>query len=618
MIVSYDPHRATMKLSYLLPIALTATASAIPLDMRVVSSLPLAGAEISAFDPASDRIFVTCSTGLQIVDISNPASPSRISIIDFTSFGLPATDVTSVAVHGGKVAVAIPDPVKSSKGRVAFLNAADGAFLGSVEVGALPDMLTFTPDGTKVLVANEGEIVSTVPDTAEGSVSIIDVSGGFTNPPVATAGFAAFDSQAQALKDAGVRIFQNGVPSTDFEPEYIAVSPDGTKAMVTLQEANAVATLDIATATFTSVVPLGEKDFSGLHADFGDRDGPGGTALTNLTTGNPVFGLYMPDAIASFSANGQTYYVIANEGDDRDDFFTETARVGSGSYVLDPGVFPNAAELKGNDRLGRLTVSNSPGLRGDTDGDGDIDRILAYGARSFSILNASGAIVYDSGDIIERATAVFGAPWFDDTRSDNKAAEPEGVTVGEVAGRLYAFVGLERSRGVMAFDITDPSNVSLSGFGTRPTDENPEGITFIAAGDSPNGTPMIAVTNEVSNTLTLYSLAPSPYASALASLPGNEGGLLSSRISIEIEGSRQTGRTQVTGNPGAFGLYTPTSIQDLRGTGNLLVRAQQGDVTLSLPLEKSTTLGAWEPAGEIKTSFPITEDKEFYRLILPD
>jgi DNA-binding beta-propeller fold protein YncE len=606
-----------MKSRYLLPAFLTAVATAAPLDIRVVSSLPLAGAEISAFDPASDRIFITCSTGLQIVDISSPATPALVTTVDFTTFGLPSTDITSVTVHGGKVAVAIPDPVKSAKGRVAFLNAADGVFLGSVEVGALPDMLTFTPDGSKVLVANEGEIVSTVPDTAEGSVSIIDVSAGFTAPPVTTAGFAAFDSQAQALRDAGVRIFQNGVPSTDFEPEYIAVAPDGATAMVTLQEANAVAILNIATATFTSVVPLGQKDFRNLYADFSDRDGPGNSAMTNLTTGNPVYGLYMPDSIASFAANGQTYYVIANEGDDRDDFLTETTRVGSGSYVLDPGVFPDAAVLKTNARLGRLTVSNSPGLRGDTDGDGDIDRILAYGARSFSVLNSSGAIVYDSGDLIERATATFGTPWFDDTRSDNKAAEPEGITVGEVAGRHYVFVGLERSRGVMAFDVTDPANVSMAGFGTRPEDENPEGITFISAGNSPSGAPMLAVTNEVSNTLTLYSLAASPYAASLSALPVDEAGLLASRFSIEIESSRSTGRSQVTGNPGSFGLYTPSSIQDLRGVGNLMVRAEGNDVNLTLPLQKSTNLESWQPAGEFKATLLKTGDKEFYRVILP-
>src|SRR5690606_3067331 len=142
-------------------------------------SLTLAGSEISAFDPVSKRVFVTANSGLQIVDLSDPAAPVAVTTIDLTDHGLPSTDVTSVAVHGGKVAVAVPAPVKTDPGRGAFFEAADGAFLGSVEVGALPDMLTFTPDGSKVLVANEGEIVDAVPDTAMGTVSVIDVSGGF-------------------------------------------------------------------------------------------------------------------------------------------------------------------------------------------------------------------------------------------------------------------------------------------------------------------------------------------------------------------------------------------------------------------------------------------------------
>ena len=143
--------------------------------------------------------------------------------------------------------------------------------------------------------------------------------------------------------------------------------------MVTLQEANAVAVLDIATATFTSVKPLGKKNFASGRHDFSDRDGAGATALINPATGSPVFGLYMPDAIASFSASGQAYYVTANEGDDRNDFLTpdESTTVSNAGYDLDNTVFPNEAALKNQASLGRLTVSNAPGLRGDTDNDGD-------------------------------------------------------------------------------------------------------------------------------------------------------------------------------------------------------------------------------------------------------
>ncbi len=485
-----------------------------PLRFTHVATMPLAGAEISAYDPVSKRLFVTSNVGLQVLALEDPAFPVLIEVIDFTQepFLLSSTDVTSVAVHNGIVAVAVPNAVKDQPGQAVFLTAATGERLESVTVGVLPDMITFTPDGSKVLTANEGEMQDGGVDTAPGSVSIINVASGFAAPAVTTVGFTAFDAQAQALKDAGVRIFEvaPGVlraPSLDFEPEYIAVSPDSSRAMVTLQEANAVALLDLNTSVFTEVVPLGEKDFSSLLADFSDRDAPGGSSGQILPlAGQPVYGLYLPDAISAFQAQGQTYYVMANEGDDRDDFQTETVRVGSGSYVLDPENFPNAAELKSNDRLGRLNVSNAPGLRGDADGDGDIDRILAYGGRSISIRDAAGNLVYDSGDLIERLMAELGTPWWDDSRSDNKGAEPEGVVIGEIEGRLYAFAGLERARGVMVFDITNPAQVTRAGFVSLPTDLNPEGLTFVPKAQSPTGEPLLAVTNETSNTLSLFNV----------------------------------------------------------------------------------------------------------------
>jgi 2',3'-cyclic-nucleotide 2'-phosphodiesterase (5'-nucleotidase family) len=512
------------------------------LEFKPLATLPLAGAEVPAFDPGSDRMFVTSGSGLQVIDVSDPANPSLIHTISFTTdftvsdgFTGISNDVTSVVVKNGIAAVALVAPSKTDPGQVVFINASDSSLAGFVTVGSLPDNVVFTPDGMKVLTANEGEIVSTVAaDTALGTVSVIDVSSGFSSPPVTNVNFTSFDAQAAALKTAGVRIFNGGTPSLDFEPEYIAVSADSTKAMVTLQEANAVALLDLATNTFTAVVPLGEKDFSGLLADFSDRDGPENTNLTKLTKGNPVFGLYMPDSIASYESGGQTYYITANEGDDRDDFFKETIRVGASGYVLDPTVFPNAAELKTNARLGRLTVSNSTGLRGDTDGDGDIDRILAYGGRSFSILDSAGNQVYDSGDLLERAIANFGAPWFDDGRSDNKAVEPEGVTTGVIGGKTYAFVGLERSRGVMAFDVSDPLNPTISGFATVSTDQNPEGLQFIPAADSPNGIDMLAVTNETSNTLTLYSVKPVAFTLQLLHLADAEAGLLASETAPNL------------------------------------------------------------------------------------
>ena len=223
----------------------------------------------------------------------------------------------------------------------------------------------------------------------------------------------------------------------------------------------------------------------------------------------------MPDAISSFrGADGKTYYVIANEGDDRDDFIApdETARLST--LNLDDTLFPNEATLKTNSEIGRLTVSNAPGNNGDIDGDGDIDQILAYGARSFTILDEAGRVVFDSGSHLEEFTAAGlftdanGAGLFDDTRSDNKAAEAEGITIGHVGDKVLAFVGLERGGGgVMVYDVTNPQEVSFVEYLRNVGDVSPEGLTFVPNDISPTNQGLLFVTNEVSNTVSLFTIS---------------------------------------------------------------------------------------------------------------
>jgi 2',3'-cyclic-nucleotide 2'-phosphodiesterase (5'-nucleotidase family) len=383
---------------------------------------------------------------------------------------------------------------------------------------------------------SEVTIAVAVPDAAQGTVSIIAVNAAGAPGTVQTADFTAYDAPATvaSLKAAGVRIYDDGVPSTDFEPEYLAISPDGTKAMVALQEANAIAMLDIATATFESVQALGEKDFSTGKYDFSDRDAAGGlTGIINPTAGNPVFGLYMPDGVASFQIGGQTYYISANEGDDRNDFIepNETTTVSNALYDLDDATFPTESTLKNNGNLGRLTVSNLPGLRGDTDNDGDIDRILSYGGRSFSIYNASGARIYDSGDMIEMIVASQFPAQFDDSRSDNKGPEPEGVTVAKIGARTFAFVGLERAHMTLAFDVTNPLAPTFAAGFVRTGDFRPEGLVVVEAADSPTGKPLLLVANEgdtnLPKSLTIFEIGqPTDFTLQLLHLADAEAGLL--------------------------------------------------------------------------------------------
>jgi 2',3'-cyclic-nucleotide 2'-phosphodiesterase/3'-nucleotidase/5'-nucleotidase len=515
-------------------------------QLKFAGTIKLDGAEISDFDPKTKRLFTTGEVAgkpvLQITDVSDPTKPTKIGNIDLSSFG---AGVQSVAVRKGTgsnnsiVAIAISAATATDPGKVVFFDATVGIAnptpLSQVTVGALPDMLTFTPDGTKVLVANEGEPNETYTVDPEGSISIIDVSGSIAaldNTKVTTASFTAFNAQAATLKQQGVKIFgklANGTASSvaqDLEPEYIAVSGDGKRAFVTLQDNNAIAVLDIATSTITSVLPLGFKDHSlaGNGFDASDRDSIVGDIKTH-----PVLGMYQPDSISSFQVAGKTYYITANEGDSRirptadgvlpapnateGSIFNEEVRIGSSAVVLDPTVFPNAAALKANANLGRLKITNT---LGDTDGDGDYDKLYTFGARSFSVWDDAGKLVFDSGDQLEQITKTQTPTLFNannglaaevDTRSDDKGPEPEAATVGYVSGKPYAFIGLERAGGgVLVYDLSNPTAPQFIQYIRTDGDISPEGLKFIPASDSPNGKPMLAVSNEVSLTATLYEI----------------------------------------------------------------------------------------------------------------
>jgi YVTN family beta-propeller protein len=464
-------------------------------------------AEIVAYDPVTQRLFVVNgdTASIDVIDVSDPSNPTFNFAISPAGIG----GINSVAVKNGIVAIAAEAPTVTDDGQVFFYSTA-GVLLNAVTAGALPDMVTFTPDGTKVLVANEGE-----PDGGidpEGSVSIIDISGGVVGATVQTADFTSFNGTEQALRDAGVRIFPGKSVSEDLEPEYIAVSPDGTKAFVTLQEANSVAIVDIATASVEEIVPLGVKDHSlpGNGLDPSDRD----DAIAIDTY--PIFGMYMPDAIASFEIGGNTYYATANEGDDRG----EDERIGD--LTLDPVAFPNAAALQENEVLGRLGVST---IDGDIGNDGDYDQLFAYGSRSFSIWDDEGNLVFDSGDDFERIIATVNPNFFNvsnddndpEARSDAKGPEPEAVEIGVIDGKTYAFIGLERDSGIMIYDVSDPLAPQFVRYlnnrdydadqeSSEAGDQGPEGLKFISAADSPNGKPLLAVANEVSGTTTLYEI----------------------------------------------------------------------------------------------------------------
>jgi hypothetical protein len=493
-------------------------------------------AEIVAHDPATQRLFVVNaqSGNVDVLDIRVPGTPEKLFSIDLGGV------VNSVAVHKGLMAAAVEADPKTQPGRAVFFDA-EGALLASVEVGALPDMLTFTPDGRRVLVANEGEPNDAYDVDPEGSVSIIDLPGdvaGLTQAHVRTASFVKFND---AELDSSIRIFGPGATvAQDLEPEYITVSSDSRTAWVALQEANAIAVLDVESGEFTALRGLGFKDHlaGGNELDVSDRDGANGGTRINITNW-PVYGIYHPDSIASFDYQGRTYIVTANEGDARDYAgYSEESRF----RALSGGIAPCAdsprlqqfyaenemgiatlSQLRDNANMGRLTVTTANGLREDGS---CYEDIYAFGARSFSLWNAEIMQVWDSGSEFERITAEQYPDDFNsnheengrDNRSDNKGPEPEGVAVARLWGRTYAFVGLERIGGVMVYDVSDPYNAAFvqylnnRDFSAEPGtpeagDLGAEGLVVIEASDSPiPGVPLLVVANEVSGTTTIFRI----------------------------------------------------------------------------------------------------------------
>lgn len=437
------------------------------------------GSEIVTYDSASKNIFVTHSEN-QRLDVLNPKTGIKQSMIDLSGYGSP----NSVASYNGIVAVAVEYSTKTDAGKVVFFDALTGNLQKQIAVGALPDMLTFTSDGSKILVANEGEADNGI--DPQGSVSIIDLSNGVANATAATADFSSFNANRAELKANGVRIFDSAASvAQDLEPEYIATA-DG-KAYVTLQENNALAIVDIASNTVTDIVSFGTKDHSiaGNGLDASDKDGAGN--IKNY----PLKGMYQPDAIASYQVNGQVFLVTANEGDTRN----EDERMSKA--ILDSSVSLIAD--------GRLKIST---IDGDTDNDGDIDEPHGFGSRSFSIWDDQGNQVWDSGDALEKLVLEEGT--FVEGRSDNKGPEPEGVVLGEVDGKTLAFIGLERSGGVAIYDVTDPKSPEFMDYLANALDVGPEGLTFVSAVDSADGIAFLLVSNEVSGTTTRFNISSVP------------------------------------------------------------------------------------------------------------
>jgi len=549
----------------------TSTAFASTLPMQVVSAAPsagelasvgrwvsgsgLGGAEITAYDAKSFRMFVTngATNQIDIVDIKNPKKPVLFGRINLAKSGV--VGIQSVAVKDGIVAIAaVMSTNKAEAGRV-FLADVNGKLVPSaltgIAVGSLPDSIHFSPNGQYVITANEGEPTSycltngTLPTTTDpnGSISIIDISK--KKLTATTIDFSAFDIRKDALTYTGARVFgPNATVAQDLEPEFITISNDSNYAWVTLQENNAIATIDLTTKKIIAVNGLGFKNFNTGGLDSSDKDN-----AINITTKN-VYGMYQPDGIAQMTIGETTYLITANEGDAREYACLMGGTDAATLEAEDVRFGKNAAStvdatLKTDAVAGRLkvtpftpaSVTGAPITAKTT-----VSDAYSYGARSFSVWKATtleGVFtmdqVFDSGSSMEKQLASlaptrFNADWNTttglinavDSRSGGKGPEPEGLGIGTAYGRMWMVVGLERDGGLMLYDMTNPTAPEFKSYinTSNPAgnmlqstkkiaaagDVSPEGILIISPKDSPTGKALVIASYELSGTVGIYEI----------------------------------------------------------------------------------------------------------------
>ena len=480
-----------------------------------------------------------------VINATNLTSVITLPLNEFTQ-----GDANSIAIdeNNNLLAVAMAAESTGDTGQIAFYDISGDSpvFIKNVTVGFLPDMVTFTHDGAKAVVANEGEPSGDYSVDPEGSISIIDITNNVIADTAINIDFKAYNNKQTELEAQGV-VFANPNGRTingnlinttvamDLEPEYVSISKDNKYAYVSIQENNALAIVNLQDNSL-ELKGLGFKDWSSLQLDASDKDGG-----VNFKSYPGLYGMYQPDTISSFSWKGANFIVTANEGDAREYFFDTTDEAdciakGGLDYDEDDGCLAYIDESRvedltlatnfdylnnDDDDIGRLKVTT---IKGDTNNDGQYESLYGYGARSFTIWDSNGLVVFDSGDDIARITASVHGESFNnnedenkgDSRSDDKGAEPEALTIGKIDDRTFAFVGLERMGGIMVYDITNPYNVQFEDYfynrglikGANITgDLAPEGMVFVSAEQSATGNPLLIVGNEISGSIAVWEIA---------------------------------------------------------------------------------------------------------------
>lgn len=548
------------------PIASGAAVTGLTLVGRSITDAPFdtSAAEIVSYDSCTDKLYVVNAQAqkVDVLSMNADSAPTSEGSIDLQSAavasGIDIGAANSVSTHQGLVAVAIENADKQQDGIIALYRSDTLELITTYAAGALPDMVSFSKDGRYIASANEGEPNADYSIDPEGSVTLVDLTNGPLQAKVTQIDFKAFNlgQPRHAELTEKVRISApNATVAQDLEPEYLTFADNG-KLYVALQENNALVAIDVASAQVDAILGLGGKPWDKAKLDASNKD----KNIGNLQSYAMLEGLYMPDSITSYSVEGNTYIVTANEGDGREYGIKITQQLcddkgfewdgddyqGTENYTTEKDFciayvdevrgkkldvdanHPLAGALKDNKQLARLKVIKPQGtLAAD-------QKVQAFGSRSFSIWDESGELVFDSGDdfariVLDQDPANFNSTndnnQSGDDRSDDKGGEPEAIEVAEINGKQYAFIGLERQGGIMVYDVTQPKTTSFISYlnnrdftqpvctkvdedgdcdndtyNSKAGDLGPESIKYFTR----SGNHFIAIGNEVSGSTSVY------------------------------------------------------------------------------------------------------------------
>jgi hypothetical protein len=269
---------------------------------------------------------------------------------------------------------------------------------------------------------------------------------------VRTADFKTFNNPNVPL-DPSIRIFgPNATVAQDIEPEYIAVSHDSRTAWATCQENNALAIIDIRSATVTKLVGLDFKDHSLVKPK-----------KLNIYE-------FSPAALPSIGATaaGQELFL------------------GGFSGLHFKGVDPTTGHLKFITHTDRGPNAEPSGIN-----------------RPFLLPEFTPAIVRFELDRDTGALTLTEQIPLKNGQGDPLTGLPN-TAIGDSANTPH-----NDERPV---DLTgnvlplDPLGGDFEGIVVDPSDLGPEGLLFISNDASPNGKPLLVVGNEISGTTTIYEI----------------------------------------------------------------------------------------------------------------